>query len=169
MHVHYGWQYVTEWGPDMLKIKKLKNHFIRNIPREIDAGVLYISMEYATAVHSCCCGCGEQVITPLSPTDWKMIYDGETVSLTPSVGNWNLACRSHYIIKQNIVYGAGNWSENQIKAERKRDKLAKSNFYQSNIDNDRLYSNHEEESRIVIKKSSWGDKIWTSICSWLKL
>ena len=65
----------------MLKIKKLKNHFIRNIPREIDTGVLYISMEYATAVHSCCCGCGEQVVTPFSPTDWKMIFDGETVSL----------------------------------------------------------------------------------------
>jgi len=43
----------------MLKIKKLKNHFIRNIPREIDTGVLYIPMEYATAVHDCCCGCRE--------------------------------------------------------------------------------------------------------------
>lgn len=115
----------------MLKIKKLTNHFIRNIPREIDTGVLYISMEYATAVHSCCCGCGERVVTPLSPTDWKMIFDGESVSLTPSVGNWNSACRSHYIIRQNVVIEAGSWSEDRITAERKRDKAAKANYYQS--------------------------------------
>ncbi|WP_442978870.1 DUF6527 family protein, partial [Salmonella enterica] len=68
----------------MLKIKKLEHRFIRSIPRELDVGVIYISMEYATAVHCCCCGCGEQVVTPFSPTDWKMIYDGESVSLMPS-------------------------------------------------------------------------------------
>lgn len=148
----------------MLKIKKLKNHFIRNIPRELEVGVLYISMEYATAVHSCCCGCGEQVVTPFSPTDWKMIYDGESVSLTPSVGNWNLTCRSHYIIKHNIIYEAGNWSDSQIKAERKRDKLAKSNFYQSNIENNFVIPNHEQEP-IIINKLSWSKRFWDYIRS----
>ncbi|MDO7215989.1 DUF6527 family protein [Acinetobacter nosocomialis] len=148
----------------MLKIKKLKNHFIRNIPRELEVGVLYISMEYATAVHSCCCGCGEQVVTPFSPTDWKMIYDGESVSLTPSVGNWNLTCRSHYIIKHNIIYEAGNWSDSQIKAERKRDKLAKSNFYQSNIENNLVIPNHEQEP-IIINKLSWSKRFWDYIRS----
>ncbi|XZW32437.1 DUF6527 family protein [Acinetobacter baumannii] len=151
----------------MLKIKKLKNHFIRNIPRELEVGVLYISMEYATAVHSCCCGCGEQVVTPFSPTDWKMIYDGETVSLTPSVGNWNLVCRSHYIIKHNIIYEAGNWNEGQIKAERKRDKLAKSNFYQSNIENNFVISKHEQEP-IIINKLSWSKRLWNYIRSLIK-
>lgn len=151
----------------MLKIKKLKNHFIRNIPRELEVGVLYISMEYATAVHSCCCGCGEQVVTPFSLTDWKMIYDGETVSLTPSVGNWNLACRSHYIIKHNIIYEAGNWSEGRIKAERKRDKLAKSNFYQSNIENNLVIPNHEQEP-IIINKLSWSKRLWNYIRSLIK-
>ncbi|MFV5640319.1 MAG: DUF6527 family protein [Acinetobacter calcoaceticus] len=148
----------------MLKIKKLKNHFTRNIPRELEVGVLYISMEYATAVHSCCCGCGEQVVTPFSPTDWKMIYDGESVSLTPSVGNWNLTCRSHYIIKHNIIYEAGNWSDSQIKAERKRDKLAKSNFYQSNIENNLVIPNHEQEP-IIINKLSWSKRFWDYIRS----
>jgi len=113
----------------MLKIKKLEHRFIRSIPRELDVGLIYISMEYATAVHSCCCGCGEQVITPFSPTDWKMIYDGESVSLTPSIGNWHSACRSHYIIKQGIIIEAGSWNDAQIMAERKRDRIAKARYY----------------------------------------
>lgn len=113
----------------MPKIKKLEHRFIRSIPRELDVGVIYISMEYATAVHSCCCGCGEQVVTPFSPTDWKMIYDGESVSLTPSIGNWHSACRSHYIIKQGIIIEAGSWNDAQITAERKRDKIAKAYYY----------------------------------------
>ncbi|HHT8250358.1 TPA: DUF6527 family protein [Citrobacter braakii] len=113
----------------MLKIKKLEHRFIRSIPRELDVGVIYISMEYATAVHSCCCGCGEQVVTPFSPTDWKMIFDGESVSLAPSIGNWHSTCRSHYIIKQGIIIEAGSWNDAQISAERKRAKLAKADYY----------------------------------------
>lgn len=152
----------------MLKIKKLKNHFIRNIPREIDTGVLYISMEYATAVHSCCCGCGDRVVTPLSPTDWKMSFDGESVSLTPSVGNWNSACRSHYIIRQNVVVEAGSWNDDRIKAERKRDKLAKAHYYQSKVENDFVIPNSEKESSII-KESSWSKKLWDFVRGWIRL
>ncbi len=66
---------------------KLEHRFVERIPRAPEPGVLYISVEYATAAHSCACGCGEEVMTPLTPTDWKMTFDGETVSLSPSVGN----------------------------------------------------------------------------------
>ncbi|MGN5478201.1 DUF6527 family protein [Cupriavidus basilensis] len=41
-----------------------------------------------------------QVVTPFTPTDWRMTYDGATVSLHPSVGNWNQRCRSHYVISK---------------------------------------------------------------------
>ncbi len=30
---------------------------------------LYISIPYVTAAHKCPCGCGEEIVTPLSPTD----------------------------------------------------------------------------------------------------
>ncbi len=109
--------------------RTLKHRFVRNVPRELEPGVLYISMEYATAVHSCCCGCGERVVTPFTPTDWSMEFDGESVSLSPSVGNWNQACRSHYVIKQNRVIEAGPWSAARIEAERRRDKRAKAAHY----------------------------------------
>jgi hypothetical protein len=42
-------------------------------------------------------------VTPFTPTDWRMTFDGESVSLDPSVGNWNQKCRSHYVIRRNRV------------------------------------------------------------------
>ena len=65
---------------------RLEHRFVEHIPEHLEPGVLYVSMKYATAAHSCCCGCGEEVVTPFTPTDWQMIFDGETVSLRPSVG-----------------------------------------------------------------------------------
>ena len=107
----------------------LEYRFVRNVPRELAPGVLYISMDYATAVHSCCCGCGDRVVTPLTPTDWRMTFDGESISLHPSVGNWNQKCRSHYVIQRNRVLESGPWSDVQVEAERRRDKKAKASHY----------------------------------------
>lgn len=108
---------------------KLEHRFVERIPRALESGVLYISMEYATAAHNCACGCGEEVMTPFTPTDWKMTFDGDSVSLWPSVGNWQLACRSHYIIEDNRVIQAGAWTQRQIAAEQRRDKVAKARYY----------------------------------------
>lgn len=77
--------------------------FVEFMPNDIKKGVLYISMKYSLAIHSCACGCGEEVITPLDPSRWHLIYDGKTVSLKPSIGNWNFPCRSHYFITSNRV------------------------------------------------------------------
>lgn len=74
---------------------------------------------------SCCCGCGEEVVTPLTPTDWNITYDGETVTLHPSVGSWTLPCRSHYVIRRNRVIEAPPWSDAEVAAERRRDRRAK--------------------------------------------
>ncbi|MEO9593508.1 MAG: DUF6527 family protein [Sulfitobacter sp.] len=80
-------------------------------------------------MHLCCCGCSREVVTPLSPTDWKLIFDGETLSLTPSVGNWNFSCRSHYFIRHDRVIEAGPWSDEMVQAEKQRDKAAKASYY----------------------------------------
>ena len=112
-----------------MRHQTLQHRFIRNAPRELEPGVLYISVEYATAVHSCCCGCGERVVTPFTPTDWAMTFDGESVTLNPSVGNWNQDCRSHYVIKRNRVIECSSWTDAQVDAERRRDKRAKRSHY----------------------------------------
>lgn len=118
----------------MIRHRALEHRFVRNVPRELEPGVFYISMEYATAVHSCCCGCGERVVTPFTPTDWQLTFDGDAVSLNPSVGNWNQNCQSHYVIKRNQVIEAGPWSVAKIDAERRRDKKAKSAYFHASGD-----------------------------------
>ncbi|MEX2170735.1 MAG: DUF6527 family protein [Pirellulales bacterium] len=113
----------------MIRYHRLEHRFFEHIPEQLEPGVLYISMEYGTAAHLCCCGCGAEVITPFTPTDWKMTFDGETVSLRPSVGNWSLPCRSHYVIERGRVTESMPWSDKQVAAERRRDKAVKDQYY----------------------------------------
>ena len=68
-------------------------------------------------------------MTPFTPTDWKMTFDGETVSLRPSIGNWTLKCRSHYVIDRGSVIEASPWSMEEVAAERSRDRAAKARFF----------------------------------------
>lgn len=107
-----------------MKLRSVKPQFVELIPDVLEPGVLYISMKYATASHLCLCGCGKEVATPLTPTDWRLTFDGR-VSLHPSVGNWSFKCRSHYVIAANQVRWAGNMSQKEIDAGRERDRLAK--------------------------------------------
>lgn len=104
----------------------MEHKFVEFIPAKPEEGVLYISMEYKTATHLCACGCRQKVITPFSPVDWKLIFDGETVSLSPSIGNWRFPCKSHYFIRSNKVEWAGTWDKEKINAyqaaEIKREK-----------------------------------------------
>ena len=113
----------------MLKQQRLDHQFVRHVPDVLSPGLLYISMEYATASHLCCCGCGEEVVTPFTPAQWKMTFDGETVSLHPSMGNWLLQCRSHYVIKNGRVLEAAPWSDAQVAAGLANDRAARAGMY----------------------------------------
>jgi len=103
--------------------------FVEWIPEELKAETLYISTTYGTAVHKCCCGCGREVVTPLSPTDWQLIFDGKSVSLYPSIGSWGLPCQSHYFITRNIVVWAPQWTKEQIARGRISEAAAKEKYY----------------------------------------
>jgi hypothetical protein len=110
----------------------LAYEFVEFIPQDLKEHTLYISIAYCTAVHKCCCGCGREVVTPLSPTAWKFIFDGKTVSLHPSIGNWSLPCRSHYFITNNKVVWAPRWTEKQIAKSRAREARAREDSYIEN-------------------------------------
>jgi hypothetical protein len=99
----------------------LQHKFVEFIPDCIEDGILYISIQYCTAIHKCVCGCGNEVVTPLSPTDWKLTFNGKTVSLHPSIGNWNFDCRSHYWIKDSEIEYATSWTEREIRLGRNND------------------------------------------------
>jgi len=113
----------------MIRQSALIHEFVEFMPEILQAGKLYVSIRFATAAHKCCCGCGNEVYTPISPTDWTLIFDGVSVSLEPSIGNWGFSCRSHYWIRHNRVHWAGQWSDDQIEAGRAREARAKEAHY----------------------------------------
>jgi len=86
-----------------LKKVEIKPVFVEFIPEKMEQGILYISKEYKCANHLCLCGCGNQTVTPLHDKGWTLIEDGNKVSLTPSIGNYQFDCQSHYIITNNIA------------------------------------------------------------------
>jgi hypothetical protein len=141
----------------MLRHNHLEHRFVHYIPEQLEPGIIYISMDYATAAHSCCCGCGEQVITPFSPADWKMTFDGETISLWPSIGNWNFRCRSHYIIRRSQVLGAEPWNHSQVEKGRRRDKSRNQQHY----DEKSRSENHPPVPPVSPKSESLG--LWDRI------
>ena len=107
----------------------LKHNFVEFIPDQLEDGILYISIIYSTAIHKCVCGCNNEVVTPFSPTDWKLIFDGESVSLSPSIGNWNFQCQSHYWVRNNKIVFSKTWSKDKIEAGIRADKKKKKKFF----------------------------------------
>ena len=106
-----------------MKIQTVQPRYVPQLPERLEEGILYICEEFDLTAHKCCCGCDEDVYNKLSPVKWQLLKrrDG-SVSLTPSIGNWNYACRSHYWIEENRVIDAGSMSESAIKAVRERDR-----------------------------------------------
>jgi len=108
-----------------VKATRIKPQFVDMIPQTLETGVIYVSIEYGTTAHLCCCGCGYEVTLPLTPTDWSVTYDGESVSLAPSVGNSSFPCRSHYWIRRGRVDWYPAMTAKQTQRARRLDRQAK--------------------------------------------
>lgn len=101
--------------------KSLKPAFVEFVPDELEPGVLYVSMEFATCVHLCACGCGHKVVTPLAPhrkLGWTLAYNGEGISLSPSIGNWSFPCQSHYWVRDGEISWDVRWTRSEIDQHR---------------------------------------------------
>lgn len=109
----------------------LTNEFVEYIPNTLEEGTIYVSVAFGTVAHRCCCGCGNEVVTPLSPTDWKLTFDGQSISLYPSIGNWSFPCQSHYWIRRNRVRWAPRWTQEEIRDGRAHDSFAKEKYFGS--------------------------------------
>ena len=71
---------------------------------------IYISEKYGSAIHRCLCRCGEKTVLPINNIvngkdhGWKLIKNNNgKISFTPSVGNYQIPCKSHYIITNNVA------------------------------------------------------------------
>ena len=85
------------------RLKAVQHEFVEYVPEDLEDGVVYVSPEFRVAVHSCLCGCQCEVVTPLDPEEWRVTFDGTSITLAPSIGNWAFPCRSHYIIERGQV------------------------------------------------------------------
>lgn len=84
-------------------ICELTPQLVEHVPEEMVDGVLYISKRFGVIMHRCCCGCGSEVVTHLGGGGWQAKEESGLVSLTPSIGNYQIPCKSHYWIENNKV------------------------------------------------------------------
>ena len=103
----------------MSRVSRFEPRFVKNAPARLDDGVLYVSIEYKTALHLCACGCRNEVVTRFDPEGWSLTYNGASASLHPSIGNWSFPCRSHYWIRPGgrVEWGR-TWSDDDVKRAR---------------------------------------------------
>lgn len=107
----------------------LQHEFVDFIPESLEEGVIYISLTYRTAIHKCVCGCGNEVATVISPVGWTLSFDGDTISLNPSIGNWNFECQSHYFITNSRVEHCAKWDAEKIRRGRARDEKIRKSYF----------------------------------------
>lgn len=153
----------------------LNHKFVEKIPSEIEEEVLYISIPFEIAIHKCCCGCGNEVVTPLAPTQWSLTFDGESVTLDPSIGSWNLNCQSHYFIRKNNVVWSRMYDDNEIEKVRKSDHEDNIRYFKRRNDNTKKVVTEKVRKteynvnikNIEIKKDKEGKKkpFWKSFFS----
>jgi uncharacterized protein DUF6527 len=142
-----------------VKVASIVPVFVEFVPEALEEGVLYISETYATAIHKCCCGCGEEVVTPLSSVDWELQRRGDVVSLWPSIGNWNYACKSHYWIRRNRVQWAASMSDAQIRRLQARERW----------DRDRhIESRNAARTPEAVRGGSWMRRVLQKLTWWLR-
>lgn len=109
-----------------MKIYEMKKEFVHRVPAELEEGVLYACLDCDVVVHKCACGCGEKVVLPLSPEHWKLCYDGE-ITLSPSIGNYQYNCKSHYFIRDGKVVWVD--SPNEVPKSKKKRQKKKGFFF----------------------------------------
>ena len=106
-----------------MALKEFNMQVVHRVPDHLCPGIIYVCFDCNLVAHLCACGCGEKVILPIDPDCWSVKYDGETVSLAPSIGNFQFPCMSHYWIKENRVIWADVYaSTRQNRKKRKRKK-----------------------------------------------
>lgn len=109
----------------MSRVDGLKAEFVAEIPDKLEDGILYVSRECFVALHNCACGCGEEVTTPLVPTEFELSMHEDGPSIWPSIGNHDFACASHYVIERGRIVWAGKMTRAEIAAGREHDRLLK--------------------------------------------
>jgi hypothetical protein len=113
-----------------MRIGTIRPVYVDSFPKALEDGVLYISRQFSTACHRCCCGCGTKIVTPIRRTEYSLTDVGGRVSVYPSIGNWNHPCQSHYVIRNGQVLAAGSMRQSEINAGRASDQAEKQAYFE---------------------------------------
>src|SRR3954463_1662045 len=101
---------------------QIKLERVYYMPKELEEGVLYLSEEFGVAAHLCPCGCKTKIVTPIGPVDWSFSEIKGKPTLHPSIGNWQLPCRSHYWIIKGVIKWSYPWTEEEVETGRKAEE-----------------------------------------------
>ena len=112
-----------------MKLSHIKLQRVEYMPKRLEPGVLYVSEKFGAVAHLCACGCGEKIRTPLGPTEWTFMEKISGPSLRPSVGNWQKACKSHYIVDGGEIIWCDAWTAEQIMAGRRTEEVRRKTYY----------------------------------------
>jgi Family of unknown function (DUF6527) len=88
---------------------------VDRLPVVLDENVVYVSEEYGLAALKCACGCGHRV-TLLLGDGHRVNELGGLADISPSIGVWDAACRSHFWIRHGKVVWGEEFSEAEIRA-----------------------------------------------------
>ena len=137
------------------RLNSVTPRFVEYIPMEavdLVPGIVYISMKYNTVVHRCPCGCGGLSEFTLDPIRFRIEYDGRSVTFSPSIGNSNLKCRSHYWIRENQIRWCSPMKDWETKKAQSRE-LARA---------------IEERRTNEIDRKTSAQNLWRSFLKWWK-
>jgi len=124
-------------------ITNLKLNKVYYVPKQLEPGILYFSKEFGIAAHLCPCGCGNKVVAPIAPTDWSLTVKRGKPTLYPSIGNWQIPCRSHYWVTDGKIVWSYQWTEDQIQDGRKHEEFQRKSYYEN------LERNRKEKSVFI--------------------
>ena len=108
---------------------KIRLQRVHHMPKDLEPGVLYVSEQFGAVAHLCACGCGSKIRTPLGPTEWSVEETDDGPTLRPSVGNWQQACQSHYLITRGEIIWSAQWNAKQIAGGRRREEERRREYY----------------------------------------
>ncbi|MCZ2114532.1 MAG: hypothetical protein LC123_06935 [Burkholderiales bacterium] len=134
------------------------HQLVEFIPEHLEEGILYVSRRYKTAVHKCACGCGVEVVTPLSPTDWGIQIENSKVTIEPSIGNWSFPCRSHYFVRRGRVVWAEQISRRDVERSRAQDMKARERYIKE-TNRQKVLSSHNLLYEVWLSLKRW----WMSL------
>lgn len=109
---------------------KIRLRHVEFVPKVLDAGILYVSKRFRVAAHLCPCGCGSKIITPLGACEWSLTVKKGRPTLYPSIGNWQIPCKSHYWIANGEIEWSYQWTDEEIEVGRKKEQARRKLYYQ---------------------------------------